>query len=201
MLTTSPSSIIINISTDPIISQKFSYEFGKIYCIGIHDLLECDKDYLTIFYELYIHRMEDQLKCNESIIPFVELLISTCDYRVVPLSIRYITKLDTRKKNIKEYEVELHHGFVDDQAVLSIKLKNRLYRIASNNTITIKMRNIYITFTLDVSAIDIFITLEEFEIITYVINEYKTLTHNWRCYAHNIFTLKALPKEERVITL
>ena len=182
--------VIIPIQNSP----NFSYTFGDIYELDIHDLQNYNSKTLATFYEIYAPRLEyrirDIIDIKAPLIYNISQFLKENDYRIITIIIKNIAETCSGKKYIINQEVELHHGFVDDEAILTIKLNKRLFRISSNGEITRKMHGRLETFILDSNAIDRYITLSEFEYLTFIINEYKIITHNWHCYGHYMFTLK-----------
>lgn len=170
------------------ISEQFSYIVGDIYELDIFDLKDCTKIDLIKFYEIDITLLPNNTSWCESIITAT---IKEYYHRIITLTLFHDAMVGIHKTSTKEHEVEFHHGFVDDEAVLTIKLNNSLFRVSKNNNITRKCRKGYITFLLSSSAIDIYISMMEFECLSFLINEYKKLTHNWTLYNNDMFTLVA----------
>lgn len=168
-------------------ADVFQFKIDKILEMDITNLYKYNEQSLLTLYEICIPHTRGMQNPEELLTSYLKALLKEYSYRIIKVIVYKKISGYANKRYITEEAVELHHGFVDDEAVLTIRLNKRMFRISSNNTVTRKINSKFETFPLDYCSIDTFITMDEFEYLTFLIDEYKKITHDWKCYSHRMF--------------
>ena len=159
------------------IPYSIIYKFNKGYHIYLIEWIET-KLGQKIDISFVLTSIEEYIETYFCIQDLYTIILNEGNYKIITwnINIRKIaseTDFDLVDTTDTYINVELHHGFCDDENVLSIKLDNKMYRIYEN-TVTWKKNDSYITEAFMSSVL----SLQNTKILTFIYSEYIRLTRN-----------------------